>query len=237
MRLCREHGLSQRHACRLVGIDHSTLRYQARRADDQPVRQRLRELAAVRRRFGYRRLGWLLVREGYRMNHKKLYRLYREEKLMVRRRGGRKRALGTRAPMLLPERLNQRWSLDFIADTLSDGRRFRILCVVDDFSRECLACVVDTSLSGVRVVRELVRLTGERATPQVIVSDNELSKKATVRNEHTSAVARGASKAGYDCAIVEKTMRPGSLRGDAPSRVRSHSSPADAALDRRRHCG
>jgi putative transposase len=183
MRLCREHGLSQRHACRLVGIDHSTLRYQARRADDQPVRQRLRELAAVRRRFGYRRLGWLLVREGYRMNHKKLYRLYREEKLMVRRRGGRKRALGTRAPMLLPERLNQRWSLDFIADTLSDGRRFRILCVVDDFSRECLACVVDTSLSGVRVVRELERLTGERATPQVIVSDNgsELTSVAILR--------------------------------------------------------
>jgi len=182
-RLCREHGLSQRRVCRLVGIDHSTLRYQARRADDQPVRQRLRELAAVRRRFGYRRLGWLLVREGYRMNHKKLYRLYHEEKLMVRRRGGRKRALGTRAPMLLPERLNQRWSLDFIADTLSDGRRFRILCVVDDFSRECLACVVDTSLSGVRVVRELERLTGERATPQVIVSDNgsELTSVAILR--------------------------------------------------------
>ena len=141
------------------------------------------QLAAVRRHFGYRRLGWLLVREGYRMNHKKMYRLYHEEKLMVRRRGGRKRALGTRAPMLLPERLNQRWSLDFIADTLSDGRRFRILCVVDDFSRECLACVVDTSLSGVRVVRELERLTGERATPQVIVSDNgsELTSVAILR--------------------------------------------------------
>jgi len=181
--LCQEHGLSQRRACRLAGIDHSTLRYQARRADDQPVRQRLRELAALRRRFGYRRLGWLLVPEGCRMNHKKLYRLYHEEKLMVRRRGGRKRALGTRAPMLPPERLNQRWSLDFIADTLSDGRRFRILCVVDDFSRECLACVADTSLSGVRVVRELERLTGERATPQVIVSDNgsELTSIAILR--------------------------------------------------------
>jgi putative transposase len=182
-RLCAEHGLSQQRACRLVEIDHSVLRYQRRRPDDQPIRQRLRELAAARRRFGYRRLGWLLVREGYRMNHKKLYRLYHEEKLMVRRRGGRKRALGTRAPMLLPERLNQRWSLDFIADTLSDGRRFRILCVVDDFSRECLACVVDTSLSGVRVVRELERLTGERATPQVIVSDNgsELTSVAILR--------------------------------------------------------
>ena len=117
------------------------------------------------------------------MNHKKLYRLYHEEKLMARRRGGRKRALGTRAPMLLPAGINQRWSLDFIADTLSDGRRFRILCVVDDYSRECLACVVDTSLSGVRVVRELERLTGERATPQVIVSDNgsELTSVAVLR--------------------------------------------------------
>jgi len=129
-------------------------------------------LAHQRRRFGYRRLGWLLAREGQAMNHKKLYRLYREEKLMVRRRGGRKRALGTRAPIELPHSINQRWSLDFVSDTLADGRRFRILCIVDDFSRECLATVVDTSLSGIRVVRELERLTRERTTPTVIVSDN-----------------------------------------------------------------
>jgi putative transposase len=94
--------LSQRRACRLVGIDHSIWRYQPRRADDSALRQRLRELAQERRRFGYRRLGWLLAREGHAMNSKKLYRLYREEKLMVRRHGGRKRALGTRAPMVLP---------------------------------------------------------------------------------------------------------------------------------------
>ena len=98
------------------------------------------------------------------MNSKKLYRLYREEKLMVRRRGGRKRALGTRAPMVLPLTINQRWSLDFVSDTLSDGRRFRILAIVDDFSRECLTLVVDTSLGGVRVVRELERLALERTT-------------------------------------------------------------------------
>ena len=102
------------------------------------------------------------------MNHKKLYRLDHEEKLMVRRHSGRKRALGTRAPMRLPAGINQRWSLDFIADALSDGRRFRILWVVDDFSRECLAGVVDTSVPGVRVVRELERLTNERSTPKVI---------------------------------------------------------------------
>jgi putative transposase len=93
-RLMEGHGLSQRRACRLVGIGHSTLRYQRRRANDDVVRQRLRELGAQRQRFRYRRLGWPLAREGQAMNHKKLYRLYREEREMVRRRGGRKRALG-----------------------------------------------------------------------------------------------------------------------------------------------
>ena len=102
---------------------------------------------------------------------------------MVRRRRGRKRALGTRAPMTLPSAINQRWSLDFVSDSLSDGRRFRILCVVDDFSRECLAAVVDTSLGGVRVVRELERLTIERALPETVVSDNgtELTSGAVLR--------------------------------------------------------
>jgi putative transposase len=177
------HGLSQRHACRLLGLDRSRLRYPRKRTDDTAVRQRLRDLAAERRRFGYRRLGWMLAREGHAMNHKKLYRLYREEQLMVRRRRGRKRALGTRAPMTMPDAINQRWSLDFVADALSDGRRFRILCIVDDFSRECLATVVDTSLGGVRVVRELERLATERALPQIVVSDNgtELTSGAVLR--------------------------------------------------------
>jgi len=177
------HGLSQRRACELVGLDRSTLRYRCRRPDDAALRQRLRELAAERRRFGYRRLGWMLAREGHALNHKKLYRLYREERLMVRRRRGRKRALGTRAPMMLPSTINQQWSLDFVSDTLGDGRRFRILCMVDDFSRECLATVVDTSLSGVRVVRELERLTTERAVPQEMISDNgtELTSGAVLR--------------------------------------------------------
>jgi len=182
-RVIERHGLSQRHACRLVGLDRSTLRYQRKRTDDTAVRQRLRDLATERRRFGYRRLGWMLAREGHAMNHKKLYRLYREEQLMVRRRRGRKRALGTRAPMTMPDAINQRWSLDFVADALSDGRRFRILCIVDDFSRECLATVVDTSLGGVRVVRELERLATERALPQIVVSDNgtELTSGAVLR--------------------------------------------------------
>src|SRR5712672_2375033 len=182
-RVMERHGLSQRHACRLVGMDRSTLRYQGKQPDDSALRQRLRELAAERRRFGYRRLGWMLAREGHALNHKKLYRLYREERLMVRRRRGRKRALSTRAPMTLPIRINQRWSLDFVSDTFGDGRRFRILCIVDDFSRECLATVVDTSLSGVRVVRELEQLIRERGKPKIIVSDNgtELTSVAVLR--------------------------------------------------------
>jgi len=164
-------------------MDRSTMRYRCRRPEDTAIRKRLRELAAERRRFGYRRLGWMLAREGHTINHKTLYRIYREERLMVRRRRGRKRALGTRAPMMLPSRINQRWSLDFVSDTLSDGRRFRILCIVDDFSRECLATVVDTSLGGVRVVRELERLTLERTLPETVVSDNgtELTSGAVLR--------------------------------------------------------
>jgi putative transposase len=183
VKVMERHGLSQRRAGELVGLDRSTLRYRYRRPEDTAIRERLRELAAERRRFGYRRLGWMLAREGHRLNHKKLYRLYREERLMVRRRRGRKRALGTRAPMVLPSRVNQRWSLDFVSDTLSDGRRFRILCIVDDYSRECLAAVVDTSLGGVRVVRELERLVEERALPDTVVSDNgtELTSGAVLR--------------------------------------------------------
>jgi putative transposase len=98
-------------------------------------------LASIRRRFGYRRLQVLLRREGIIMNHKKLQRLYREERLQVRRRGGRKRAIGTRAPIALPQGPNQRWSLDFLSDAFSDGRRFRMLAIVDDFTRECLVLV------------------------------------------------------------------------------------------------
>ena len=153
------------------------VRYCHRRADDAAWRERLRALAAERRRFGYRRLKLLLDREGMRMNHKKLRRLYAEERLQVRRRGGRKRALGTRAPMTLPQGPNQRWSLDFVADTLTDGRRFRILVVVDDFTRECLCLVADTSLSGNRVARELTAIIARRgARPLLCVSDNSLPR-------------------------------------------------------------
>ncbi len=177
------HGLSERRACGLVGVSRRVVRYRSRRPDDTALRQRLRELAGERRRFGYRRLGYLLAREGMAPNHKKLLRLYREEGLRVRRRGGRKRALGTRSPMVLPDGSNQRWSLDFVSDSLVCGRRFRVLCVVDDFTRECLALVADTSLSGARVARELTLLIGLRGKPLTVVSDNgtELTSSAILR--------------------------------------------------------
>lgn len=167
-----ERDYSQRRACRLVGIDPKTWRYAPRRPAEEAARLRLRELAAERRRFGYRRLQILLNREGMAMNHKKLFRLYREEGLSVRKRGGRKRAMGTRSPMTLPDQPNQRWSLDFVSDALNNGRRFRVLTVVDDYTRECLALVADTSLSGERLSRELDRIGEHRGWPLMIVSDN-----------------------------------------------------------------
>ena len=118
--LCRSYEVSQRRACSVIGTDRSSVRYRSSRPDDAALRTRLRELAAIRRRFGYRRLLVLLRREGIQMNHKKLRRLYAEVRLQVRRRGGRKRALGTRAPLAIPQGANQRWSLDFLSDAFTD---------------------------------------------------------------------------------------------------------------------
>jgi len=178
-----EKGYSQRRACALARIDPRVYRYRSKRPDDTAIRKRLRTLASERRRFGYRRLHILLRREGFEINKKKLYRLYREERLTVRKRGGRKRALGTRAPMTIPHGPNQRWSLDFVFDALTDGRRFRILCVIDDFSRECLATVVDNSISGIRVARELDQIISRRGRPLMVVSDNgtELTSNAILK--------------------------------------------------------
>ncbi|NEH75023.1 IS3-like element ISRle4 family transposase, partial [Rhizobium leguminosarum] len=170
--LMSHHEMSERRACKAIGFCRMTVRYETRRDDDHELRERMKALAHERRRFGYRRIHVLLRREGHLVNHKRLFRLYREEKLTVRKRGGRKRAIGTRAPMLVPMAANDRWSLDFVSDQFTDGRRLRILTVVDDCTRECLALVSDTSLSGLRVARELDRIIEERGKPRMIVSDN-----------------------------------------------------------------
>ncbi|TBD34877.1 IS3 family transposase [Rhizobium ruizarguesonis] len=165
--LMSHHEMSERRACKAIGFCRMTVRYETRRDDDHELRERMKALAHERRRFGYRRIHVLLRREGHLVNHKRLFRLYREEKLTVRKRGGRKRA-----PMLVPMVANDRWSLDFVSDQFTDGRRLRILTVVDDCTRECLALVADTSLSGLRVARELDRIIEERGKPRMIVSDN-----------------------------------------------------------------
>lgn len=136
------------------------------------MRERLKEMAKARGRFGYRRLNVFLRREGHEVNHKRQFRIYRKEQLDVRRRGGRKRAKGTRASMVQALIPNQRWSLEFVSDQLTDGRRCRILTVVDDCTRECVALIADTSLSNARVARKLATLLDTRGMPQTIVGDN-----------------------------------------------------------------
>lgn len=162
-------------------MSRSTARYACVRSGDEELRERLRELAGERRRFGYRRLHVLLTREGFVVNHKRVYRLYREEGLSVRKRKRKRVSRGERQPILAPSGPDQVWSLDFVQDTLSWGRKVRMLTLVDAYTRESLAIEVDTSLSGVRVARVLQRVCEERGrVPDAIVLDNgpELTSRA-----------------------------------------------------------
>jgi len=164
-------GLSERRACRFLGCERSSQRYQGHREQPAGLRERLTELAAARPRWGYRRLWILLRREGYRVNWKRVYRLYREAGLAVKRRR-RKRVAIARRPLPPASRPNERWSMDFVHDRLTTDRWFRCLTIVDDFTRECLAIEVDSSLSGARVVEVLSPLGRGRALPLTIVVDN-----------------------------------------------------------------
>ena len=178
--LVQGHGLSQRRACRLADLNLSTWQYAPHRQEQSRLRGRLKELAAERRRFGYRRLHALLLREGWKVNHKAVHRIYVEEGLQVRKRKRKRVSRAERQTMLVPEAPNQRWSMDFQHDLLATGQRFRSLNIVDDFSRECPAIEVDTSLPSVRVVRVLDRLAETRGLPLEIVLDNgpEMISKA-----------------------------------------------------------
>jgi putative transposase len=165
-------GLSERRASLLVDISSSVLRYRPKPNDDDVVRKRLRELAEQRKRFGSPRLHILLKREGLVVNHKRTERLYQEEGLALRKKRRRKGAAGARVVIPFPQRTNERWSMDFVTDSIVTGRRFRALAIVDDYSRECLAIEVDTSLGGRRVVAVLERLAAVRGLPEVITIDN-----------------------------------------------------------------
>jgi putative transposase len=165
-------GLSERRACGLVGVARSTCQYRGHRDPAPALRERLRALAEQRRRFGYRRLTVLLRREGHRLNHKRVYRLYREESLTARRR--RRKRMPRVPTVALPpaQRRNQRWTMDFIEDRLVTGQKLRTFNVVDAFSRKGLASEVDTSLPGARVVHVLDRLAETRGLPEEMILDN-----------------------------------------------------------------
>jgi putative transposase len=166
-------GTSLRRACRVVGLSTASWRYQPRpNATNATVLARLQALAAVRARFGYRRLHILLGRDGLVVNHKRVHRLYRAAGLQVRRRRRKRLTVGERVPLPVPTARLMRWSMDFTVDTLADGRGFRTLNIVDDYTRECVAIEVDRSLPGLRVTRVLDRLAATVGLPAVIVVDN-----------------------------------------------------------------
>lgn len=163
---------SERRACKIVGLCRNSCRYQAKPKNDEEIRARLRELAEKRRKSGAPTLHTLLRREGFLINHKRTERLYREEGLSLRRKKRKKRMSHLRVLMDGPERVNHHWSMDFVSDGLYNGRRFRVLTIVDNFSRECPALEVDHSLTGKRVTRVLDRIALTRELPEVITVDN-----------------------------------------------------------------
>jgi len=163
-------GYSERRTCDVLGLNRSTWRYEARPKNDDELRAEIRELAFKHRRFGYRRIT-AKIRKKKCVNPKKVYRIYTEEGLKVRRKK-KKRLAHKRGPMILPSSPNKRWSMDFMSDSLYDGRRFRTLNVVDDFTRECLAMEVDFSLPSARVTRTLERLFWCYGKPEQITCDN-----------------------------------------------------------------
>jgi len=168
------------------------------------LREKLRALAHERHRFGYRRLFVLLRRDGEASGRNRIYRLYRDEGLSVRKRRGRRRAAGVRAPIPVAAHKNARWSLDFVHDQMANGRRFRVLNIVDDVTRECLAAIPDTSISGVRVARELTALIARHGRPGMIVSDNgtEFTSKAVL-------IWAGAYKIDWHYIAPGKPMQNG----------------------------
>lgn len=171
--MVENHGLKERQACRLVKACRGTVRLKSiPKKEDEELKKKIEKIAHERRRFGYRRIHVLLKRSGEKINHKRVFRLYRELGLKVRKRGARKRSLGERKITLLVKAPNDNWSLDFVSDSLSSGRKFRILTVIDDYTRECIGLFVDSGISGRKVANYLDRLIEFRGKPSGIRSDN-----------------------------------------------------------------
>jgi putative transposase len=164
--------VSERRACELTGVARSTIRYRSRRPRQEPLRRRLKELATVRIGYGYRRLHVLLRREGWPINHKRVYRLYRDEGLALKRkRPKRRRSAVARRRSQVAHGPNERWAMDFMHDTLAGGEKMRVLTVIDVFTRECLALVAKKHFRGEDVAQTLTRLLGERGRPKTIQCD------------------------------------------------------------------
>ena len=176
------HGLSERRACRLLGAHRSVIRYGFRRDRQERLRFEIRGVAAARPRFGYRRVHAILVADGHRINHKRVQRLYREERLQLPRRRGRKRGLGRLREIVRPVRPHQRWHMDFVSDSLADGRRFRVLTIVDAFSRFAPGIEIATSLPARRVLRQLDKLIALYGQPEAITVDHgpEFTSRAMI---------------------------------------------------------
>ena len=179
MRVVREEGQrSERRACGLIGMNRGSWRYQRKERNEGVLRSRLRELAGERPRFGYRRLYRMLRREKengtarWVVNHKRVYRLYREEGLAMRCKKRKRYRAEARVPLALPTRVNQMWTMDFTRDSLANGRKFRTLNLMDGYTREALWIEVDNSLPGLRVVQVLERVGQERGLPEAIQVDN-----------------------------------------------------------------
>lgn len=169
--LVTTHKMSERRACRLVGQSRSVKRYRSVK-NEEIIAEKVQTIAYEKRRYGYRRIHMILKREGVKINHKKLYRIYSQLGLKVKKRKSRRKALRERKVEVLITRANQRWALDFVSDALSDGRRIRLLPIIDVYTRQCLKLVVDTSLSSKRVIMALEEVIEELGPPEEIVSDN-----------------------------------------------------------------
>lgn len=170
--LIEEHKLSERRACSLLGAYRSVVRYRSTKEGEEQLAEQIKGVAYEKRRYGYRRIHMILKRAGQKINHKKVYRVYKKLGLKVLKRGGRKRCLGIRKVEKPITRPNERWALDFMQDALWDGRKIRLLTMLDVFTRKCLGIVVDTSLSGKKVIKALEMLIEEHGAPETILSDN-----------------------------------------------------------------
>jgi len=200
--------VSERRACRAIHFQRSSHRYQSIKSPQTPLRMRIRELAETRICYGYKRITVLLRREGWQVNHKRVYRLYCEEGLHLRsKRPKRRKMAAHRANRPEAKRLNESWSMDFVSDGLFDGRRFRSLTVVDNFSRECLGIWVDQSIKGEDVVRFMKRVSWQRGIPERVFLDNgpEFIGKALDKWAYENQVTLDFSRPGKptDNAFIE----------------------------------